>query len=354
MNSHHSWRTVYLGQDGIVLPLVLVFLALGLLLITPTLGHGYSALAGTTVMENRAEELHAADSGIEEAIYWITRHQPGDEYEWNATNERWERRNPYSLNSKLVHVTIKPETAEGEHLYRIVSRAEDPNGSGSTVLAFVFAMPFAEILDGDQSIGNQDPVPTNDIVVNGALNVNQYATIPINVYLTGDLTLENNSTMTGTITAEGDVTLAQNATITTSQICVGGDLTLGNNSKLNADVVLTNPDGASLRLTQAGAQITGDVFAYGDLSIFIANNASIVGNLYCWGDVHLRLDGPNSSISGTIYRCEGNAFTYQKHQQATLPNAVACEDECQCLLTPSEDCPNFPTNEAQIWDWEII
>ncbi len=59
------------SQRGIILPLVLVFLALGMLLLTPALGHGYSALAGTSIVESKAEEVHAADSGIEEGLYWL-------------------------------------------------------------------------------------------------------------------------------------------------------------------------------------------------------------------------------------------------------------------------------------------
>jgi hypothetical protein len=55
------------GERGAILPLVLVFLALGLLLLTPALNLGFTSLVSTTTTEAKALELHAADAGVEDA-----------------------------------------------------------------------------------------------------------------------------------------------------------------------------------------------------------------------------------------------------------------------------------------------
>ena len=55
------------GEEGLILPLLLVLLAIGGLLIAPTLGHGYTSLASSSITEDRAQELHAI-SEISRAI----------------------------------------------------------------------------------------------------------------------------------------------------------------------------------------------------------------------------------------------------------------------------------------------
>ena len=106
-------RRCITGEDGIILPLLLVLLALGLLICAPTLGHGFTSLQGHRMTESRAEEMYAADSGVEEGLYWLTRGQPGTEYVWNEVEGEWTRSNFYEMNGMHVNVTIVPLTGEG-------------------------------------------------------------------------------------------------------------------------------------------------------------------------------------------------------------------------------------------------
>jgi len=61
-----------------------VLLAIGMLLITPTLGLGYTSLQANTVTESRAEELYAVGSGIEEGLFWLINGKADNLYwSWN-------------------------------------------------------------------------------------------------------------------------------------------------------------------------------------------------------------------------------------------------------------------------------
>lgn len=350
MNIPRWMQAISRDQDGIILPLVLVFLAVGLLLLAPTLGHGYSAIAGTSVTESRAEELHAADSGIEEAIYWITRHQPG-KYEWNEDEGRWERTNPYLLNSKIVDVTITPEPGDDEHLYRIVSRAEDPDSEGSsTVLALVFAVPFAEYIEGDENINSSH---SGDLVVDGNLTVSQgQTTIDGNVTVHGNLEMGQSTSIQGSVTSTGDVTLGQVAHIEGDALCVGGDLHLGQGAELVAEVHMLNEEGSTIYIGQGNHDaITGDIFSEGDLTVHISQNAYIIGNIYSKGTVHLQFDGPQASMSGIVYHCE-TPYATAGHRNASFPSSQYCP-ACDCVIEPEFDCDLLSPNQAQILEWEI-
>ena len=72
----HSLRR---NQGGFILPIVLVLFGLGILLLAPTLGHGYTGMRASAVTETKAEELHAADAGMEDAVNWLLQGDAADE-----------------------------------------------------------------------------------------------------------------------------------------------------------------------------------------------------------------------------------------------------------------------------------
>ncbi len=129
MHSGRADGSVLQDQRGIILPLILVFLALGLLLIVPTLGQGYSALAGTGVTEAKAKELHAADAGIEAGIFNLL-------YEDGAgLHGRIEDVNDCEVD---VTITDTGELESGLPVYHIQSIAKLREDSSTTINAYVY------------------------------------------------------------------------------------------------------------------------------------------------------------------------------------------------------------------------
>ncbi len=327
------------SQEGFILPIVLVLFAIGALLITPTLGHGYASLGASTVTEIKAEQLHAADSGVEEGLYWLTRNRIGDQYEpiEGATNA-WTRANPYVLNDQYVYVTIEHlEDEEEDHLYQITSRAEDANGAGSTVLAIVYAVPFITVFDEYPEI-NQHNIPEEDLYVDNAggdaLVISGNPTVQVNIVVTGDVIIDNNATIEGNLSVGGDLTLVNNIDINVSQICLAGDLRLGNNSELDGIVLGEESEPLTIYLT---AQ---------DQLVWLENNAQIYGDIYTHDIVTVRLDHPETRVFGTIHAC-GAYFQHElSHQLAQFPEEGVCDDR-------PFPCSGIPENRGEILIWEI-
>ena len=175
-------RQILRQQAGMILPLVLVTMAVGLLIITPTLGHGYVSLQATEVVEDRADELYAADSGIEEALYWlISGHEDNLYWNWDDVNGGGSRE-PYALNGCTVEVTVEPLPSVGNNYYLVTSIATGPRGN-TTVLSQVWAAPEAHeglpggtyegdvYVDGDGTMQSHDQI-IGDVVVTGDFTMN--------------------------------------------------------------------------------------------------------------------------------------------------------------------------------------
>jgi len=96
------------GEDGLVLPSVLAMLALGSLLIVPTLNYASTSLNAGKIIERKVEGLYAADAGIEDALWRIKNDRPSSfPYSYQLTN----------VNGMLVSVVIDEiTTLSGEEL----------------------------------------------------------------------------------------------------------------------------------------------------------------------------------------------------------------------------------------------
>ncbi len=373
------------NERGIILPLVLVFLALGMLLLTPVLGHGFTALAGTVIVESKAEEVHAADSGVEEGLYWLIQGKKQNSgYILDGSGDwidgPWVRSPSYVLNNKTVTVHIVRDSAANEYLYTITARAEDASGEGSTVLAAVLAMPFSQFdyyegdqnitsdlvgnifVDGDVDVGTGNTTITGDVVATGAIDVGQGAEIIGDVY------------------AQGSVTLGQSALVNTTVLCTEGDLTLEQSSdvyppiNVNAEIHLLDPDGSVLTLANQ-ADIVGDIYSWGDLSIIMQNpqntihgnilvdgdltidmsdsnaKGDIFGNLYATGLITIKMGSSHSQVDGTAH--SPSAYVQIGASGAGWPDTYICgvDGSCDNWPTPQHECPG--PSRPEILSWEV-
>ncbi len=380
-------------QNGIILPLVLVFMALGLLLIAPTLGHGYSALAGTTVVESRAELTHAADSGVEDALYWLTRGKIGSLYlPDNGGDEGPWLREEYSLNEKSVYVRVARYDGDGyedldaQHLYLITSRAEDEGGS-SRVLALVYAVPFIRYVDLDPDKAVREALEGDHFIVDGDLFLEtEDASITGDVTVYGNLDLGQDATITGDVYATGDIKLGQSANIECEVICTEGNIYLGNAAEISltedtlvqaAEVHFLNSEGSKLVLSQ-GAGLTADIYSLGDLTIEMTHEdtsitgnivvagdltidmdlqrakGTITGNLYATGNVIIKLAPPEATVDGTLHYYDDQNYDKIGSEDATWPLERVCTEQDPCdWPSPQFECSLPGENKAEVLLWQI-
>lgn len=154
------------GQKGQALPIVLVLLVLGGLVIAPTLRYASTSLKGHEVVERKGDELYAADSGIDYALFKLS-------------NGETAIADDYQLNGKTVSVNI---TDMGDGSYLITSTASSAGGSSTTIRTGVSGgAEFAYLLD-------------NAITSNG------------------DIILQPGSSVVGNVTASGTVDGEENVT----------------------------------------------------------------------------------------------------------------------------------------------
>jgi hypothetical protein len=181
------------GQDGNVLVIVLVLLAVGSLILAPLLGlMGTGVLAGQ-VYEDKTEELYAADAGVEDAI-WRIETDLFDSYPYEYAE-------PLVINDKSVNITVfrrdLDPTCREELRYRIISTATSEDGSGTTVDTHlsVSYLDLSAFLD-------------NAIVSNSTITIQ-----PGNV-VNGDVWLPDRDDLTNKGSIDGTVKDTNNMTVT--------------------------------------------------------------------------------------------------------------------------------------------
>ena len=163
-------------QRGVVLIIVLILLAVGGLTIAPMLSHMGTGLKAGQTYEKKTDEYYAADAGVEDALWQITRDNRAIELP-TSEGETWS----YSIadtNDKNVAVVIDyvDEDANGYDIYRINSTATSADGSSTTIDCYsVLGGGFSFILDnaitspGDVSIAPGTTV-NGDVLYNGTLD----------------------------------------------------------------------------------------------------------------------------------------------------------------------------------------
>jgi predicted acyltransferase (DUF342 family)/uncharacterized protein (UPF0333 family) len=337
-------KKIIMEQKGQALVAVLILLAIGGLLMVPTLGYVSTSLKAHQVSETKTMELYAADSGVEDAIYWLIQGKPqGGDWSWNgSTGERIS----YVRNDCIVNVSL--EVLPEANNYKISSLATSSRGS-TKVLSLVWAITWFQ---GDHNFSNTNPPPEGDIHVEGDVSFSN------NVQFTGDLTCSgsvttmNNAVITGRIWASGDVVMENNSEIH-GTLCSGGDITLGNGCVLTGEIRLWN--GGTISIVEAGAYVDANVWVDGNLSLDIqygsAARTELIGCVYApSGDVSVYLRKKDSEIQGDIYA--GGFIQILDDTGTHIGTQYPSYTGSAPILEP--DCPQPPSDPTDIKTYEIM
>jgi len=137
------------GQGA--LAMVLLFLMLGAIILTPLLTFMQTGVKAGRVYKSKVQEFYAADSGIEAEIYKISQ---------NYTNLSVP---DYRLNDRNVTVDV-PEIRNG--IYKIVSTATSDSGGNTTIECYYGALDYSSFLDNAIS-SNDTVIIKNKVDVTG-------------------------------------------------------------------------------------------------------------------------------------------------------------------------------------------
>jgi hypothetical protein len=95
------------GQAGQALIIVLIFLLLGSLTLVPTLTHISTALKTGEIYENNTNEIYAADSGVEDAIWRIKYDSIDPDYNAYDFSTIWQYNLDDHINNMTTNVSIQ-------------------------------------------------------------------------------------------------------------------------------------------------------------------------------------------------------------------------------------------------------
>ena len=194
-------RKMMRDEKGNILVMVLIFLVVGGLILTPLLGLMSAGLIAGQVYEKNMDEYYAADAGVEDAIWKIT-HSENISYPYHYPE-------PLTINYKNVDVVVYREDLDptcGENLmYRIISTSATDDGGGTA------AINSSTTIDTHLSVSYMDlsAFLENAIVSDDTIWLKGDTVVNGDIWLPDeeDLTVDSHVTINGTVKDEDDMTL---------------------------------------------------------------------------------------------------------------------------------------------------
>ena len=182
-------------QKGQTLILALILLVVGGLIIGPLLAYMNTGLRAGGVYERKADELYAADAGVEDAIWRIQ----SNDLTFDAGNHSYPE--PLSVNNRSVDVVVYrydwDPTCGENFTYQILSTATSDDGSSTTIDAHLVVshLDLSNLLD-------------NAIISDTYIGINNNVNVSGNVTSGGDVECfgcDCEDIVDGTVTEDADV-----------------------------------------------------------------------------------------------------------------------------------------------------
>ena len=370
------------GQTALVNMLILV--CVGGVVITPLLGFMAMGLKSGQMHEELTEQLYAADSGVEDALFWIPELESGNSTgPWNWQVDHWTR-DTYEMNDGYVDSTVEQVDTQ---TYKITSTASTDDTGNTTIQSYVttLRMDFSELLQN-------------------AISSSSNVTIKPNVNVTGDVTangtVDNKGAVNGTITenatldwpGDEDMSAFYWEDVEALEPFPYGAIDVKDTHSIeplyregNLYIDNTGPLGAVLTLTGT-VYVTGDLIfqepgeshdyavdlngqtIYCEGSISVSDKCSIAGSgcIIAVGDLYFAPKGDVGSeddfvllmsIEGTTTLQPSGAF-YGSVAGDVCVQVKSGQNAALCWTDPSDKDLNFPEGNVitalSILSWEIL
>ncbi len=156
-------------KKGHILTLTLLIMMVGAIILGLLFQYLGASLVLAIKSEERAITYYAADSGIEDAFYWLQQNKESEEFwAWNEGEQLWTRE-AYEIGDRNVNVNLENTS---NNIYKITSTAFTDEGKGTTVESFVRTVTMNLSTFGDAAITSNDTVRIkNDSTINGDVAV---------------------------------------------------------------------------------------------------------------------------------------------------------------------------------------
>jgi hypothetical protein len=241
-------------KKGHVLTLALLIMMVGAILLGLLLQYLGTSLAFAIKSEERAITYYAADSGVEDAFYWLQQDQEPEElWVWDEGANLWTRE-AYEIGDRTVAVNVEDA---GKDIYRITSTATTDEGKSTRIDAYALAATY-----------NLSPLGGGAITSNNSVRI------------------QNNGLVNGNVSVPG-----------------GDAWRVDNKGTINGTIVpLPPPWPTAEEISTMFWQDVATLEPYPDLYINTAFT-SMVGPLYRDGDLEIMSSvlGTHESLNGTIY-----------------------------------------------------
>ena len=243
--------------------MALILLAVGSLLVVPTLNHLFTNLGYHQSVESKTLESYSADSGVEYTL--------GKLYNAPGAYTETPLQESFTLNDRTVNVTAE---YQGGGTYKITSTATSDNGRSTTIETYVnlSAGSFAFVLAA------QDYMELKNITVDSAPDPGQ-----ANIHSNGDIVLGSVVSVNGAASAVGTISgwegkVTGTVTFPSPPVQFPGDY-----SELYKTMAQEGGTIGSLTITED--RDLGPVYIDGDLNVSPNVIVTLTGTVYVTGEI---------------------------------------------------------------------
>ncbi|MDR9459612.1 MAG: hypothetical protein RI591_05615 [Dehalococcoidia bacterium] len=286
-------------KRGNILTLTLLIMAVGAIILGLLFQYLGTSLVLAIKSEERAITYYAADSGVEDAVYWLQQYKkPVDYWAWDEGEQLWAR-DGYDIGDRTVNVNVENTRND---IYKITSTAITDEGKGISIESYVRTLTLDL-----STLGNAAITSNNTVAIKAGTTITGNVSVP-----DGDVwRVDNKGTINGSI-----VPLAEQwpAAVDISDI-------------FWQDVAKLDPY-PDLYIDTAFTSTIGPLYREGDLEIvgsFPKNYTALNGTIYVTGDLDIGKGGASGGVKDFTIDLNGQSIfvegTLQVYDKCTIVGA---------------------------------
>jgi len=156
-------------KKGHILTLTLLIMMMGAIILGLLFQYLGASLVLAIRSEERAISYYAADSGVEDAVYWLQQDKESEVlWELNEGEQYWTRE-AYEIGDRTVNVNLENTRND---IYKITSTAITDEGKGTTIESYLRTLTMNLSTLGDAAITSNNTVRIKrDTTINGDVAV---------------------------------------------------------------------------------------------------------------------------------------------------------------------------------------
>ena len=269
-------------KKGHILTLTLLIMMVGAIILGLLFQYLGASLVLAIKSEERAITYYPADSGVEDAVYWLQQYKkPVDYWAWDEGEQLWTR-DGYDIGDRTVNVNVENTRND---IYKITSTAITDEGKGLSIESYVRTLTMNLSTLGDAAITSN-----NTVTIKAGTTITGNVSVP-----DGDMwRVDNKGTINGSIISFAE---PWPAAVDISDI-------------FWQDVANLDPF-PDLYIDTAFTSTIGPLYREGDLEIvgsFPKNYTALNGTIYVTGDLDIGKGGASGGVKDFTIDLNGQSI----------------------------------------------